>query len=81
MLGLVALAWEWPLKYVAGTRVHRSVEARLVVYPLNALAAVLLYQGTNAALYYLIGMGVLGWGFVEGEVSFFDAPLQYGRSA
>lgn len=47
---------------------HRSIEARLVVYPLSSLAALLLYQGTNAGLYYLIGMGVYFWGFCEGEV-------------
>ncbi|KAL9123515.1 MAG: hypothetical protein Q9217_007054 [Psora testacea] len=47
---------------------HRSIEARLVVYPLSSLAALLLYQGTNAGLYYIIGMGVYFWAFSEGEV-------------
>ena len=47
---------------------HRSIEARLFVYPLSTLAALLLYQGTNAGLYYIIGMGVYFWGFSEGEV-------------
>ncbi|KAL6713942.1 hypothetical protein ACLMJK_008436 [Lecanora helva] len=47
---------------------HRSISARLLVYPLNALAALLLYQGTNAGLYYIIGMGVYFWAFSEGEV-------------
>ncbi|MCJ1362328.1 hypothetical protein MMC16_001431 [Acarospora aff. strigata] len=68
-LGLLGLAWEWPLKYVGGTVFHRSIEARLVVYPLSSLAALLLYQGTNPGLYYLIGMGVYFWAFSEGEVS------------
>ncbi len=68
LLGFLALAWEWPLKWIAGTNVHRSVEARLVVYSLSSLVAVLLYQGTNPALYYLIGIGVYLWAFVEGEV-------------
>ena len=49
--------------------IHRSIEARLVLYPLFALSALLLYQGTNAGLYYLIGMGVYFWAFAEGEVS------------
>ncbi|KAJ9662751.1 hypothetical protein H2198_001200 [Neophaeococcomyces mojaviensis] len=66
---LVGLCWEWPLplvtKFLPG--LHRSIEARLVVYPLASLAALLLYQGTNAGLYYLIGIGVLFWGFCEGE--------------
>ena len=113
LLGLLGLAWEWPLplfttaaistrrsknsnqkhglkhttsnntrspsysqnlttisrhiqRFLAG--MHRSIEARLVVYPLSSLAALLLYQGTNAGLYYIIGMGVYFWGFSEGEV-------------
>ncbi|KAF2820729.1 hypothetical protein CC86DRAFT_117339 [Ophiobolus disseminans] len=57
LLGIVALAWEWPLPLLAGTGLHRSIEARLVVYPLCALCALLIYQGTNSGLYYLIGMG------------------------
>lgn len=66
---LIGLAWEWPLPLVTRflPSVHRSLEARLVWYPLSALAALLLYQGTNAGLYYLIGTGVLFWGFCEGE--------------
>lgn len=47
---------------------HRSIEARLLIYPLSTLASLLLYQGTNAGLYYLVGMGVYFWGFSEGEV-------------
>lgn len=47
---------------------HRSIEARLIVYPLSSLAALLLYQATNAGLYYIVGMGVYFWGFSEGEV-------------
>ena len=47
---------------------HGSIEARLLIYPFSALAALLLYQGTNAGLYYLIGMGVYFWAFSEGEM-------------
>jgi len=68
VLGIIGIAWEWPLKFIAGTNLHRSIEARLVVYPLSILAALLLYQGTNAGLYYLIGMGVYFWAYSEGEV-------------
>jgi len=67
LLGIVALAWEWPLKPLAGTMLHRSIEARLVVYPLCTLAAALMYQSTNPAIYYLVGMGVYFWAFSEGE--------------
>jgi len=113
LLGLLGLAWEWPLPIFIScstasrldkqrpsishvgkpgrhpkssstsanpdlsrsplwknffATMHRSVEARLMVYPLSSLAALLLYQGTNAGLYYIIGMGVYFWGFSEGEV-------------
>ena len=68
LLGIGALAMEWPLPLLSGTFVHRSIEARLIVYPLASLAALLMYQGTNAGLYYLIGVGVYFWAFAEGEV-------------
>ena len=68
LFGIVVLAWEWPLGIVTHSVLHRSIEARLVVYPMSALVALLLYQGTNAGLYYLIGMGVYFWAFSEGEV-------------
>lgn len=66
--GLIGLAWEWPLKPFAGSILHRSIEIRLIVYPLNALFAALLYQGTDPAIYYLVGIGVYFWAYSEGEV-------------
>jgi len=69
VFGILILAWEWPLKQFAGTALHRSFEARLLLFPLLALAAVLMYQSTNAALYYLIGEAMYFWAFSEGEVS------------
>ncbi|EFX03065.1 pro41 protein [Grosmannia clavigera kw1407] len=68
LMGLAVLAWEWPLGAIAGSVMHRSIDLRLALLPLTALLAVLLYQGTNAALYYLIGMGVYFWAFSEGEM-------------
>ncbi|KAI9822221.1 MAG: hypothetical protein M1832_003044 [Thelocarpon impressellum] len=68
LLGLLALAWEWPLKPLANTRLHRSIEARLAIYPISVLAAALLYQATNPALYYMIGMAVYFWAYSEGEI-------------
>lgn len=70
LLGLLCLAWEYPLPWLSGTAMHRSIEARLVAYPVASLAALLLYQGTNPGIYYLIGMGVYFWAFSEGEVGF-----------
>lgn len=63
------IAWEWPIGYLAGSSIHRSIEARLALLPLMALAASLLYQGTNPAIYYVVALGVYFWAYSEGEVS------------
>lgn len=68
VMALFMLAWEWPLGLLAGSAIHRSIEARLVVLPLTALAASLLYQATNPAIYYTIAMVVYFWAYSEGEV-------------
>ena len=68
VFGIIMLLWEWPLGLLAGSSLHRSLEARLAALPLVALAAALLYQGTNAAIYYLIGMVVYFWAYSEAEV-------------
>jgi len=67
VFGLYMLAWEWPLKFIAGSTIHRSIEARLVFLPMTALAAALLYQDTNPAIYYMIALGVYFWAYSEGE--------------
>jgi hypothetical protein len=69
IIAIICLAYEWPLRWVAGTHLHRSIVARLLWLPLATLSAVLLYQTTNAALYYLIGCGIYFWAYSEGEVS------------
>ena len=48
------------------------MEARIVLYPMFAVAAVMMYQATNPALYYMIGVGIYFWAFSEGEVSLID---------
>jgi hypothetical protein len=72
IFGILIFAWEWPVKPVVSMLpgLHRSMEARLVLYPVAALAAALLYQGTNAGLYYLIGVIVYFWAYSEGEVRY-----------
>ena len=69
IIGIISLAYEWPLKYLAGTSIHRSMEVRLMWLPLASLSSVLIYQATNPALYYLIGVVVYFWAYSEGEVS------------
>lgn len=56
------------MAFIAGSSIHRSLEARLAILPLAALSAVLTYQGTNAALYYLVAIVVEFWAYSEGEV-------------
>jgi len=68
VFGIFMFAWEWPLGFIAGTALHRSIEARLVVLPLTALASALLYQATNPAIYYIVGMIVYFWAYSEGEI-------------
>ncbi|EME46106.1 hypothetical protein DOTSEDRAFT_70190 [Dothistroma septosporum NZE10] len=68
VIGFLTLAYEWPLNFVAGTSIHRSLEVRLMWLPLASLTSILLYQATNAALYYFIAMIVYFWAYSEGEV-------------
>ncbi|KAK3984696.1 hypothetical protein QBC44DRAFT_10079 [Cladorrhinum sp. PSN332] len=68
IFGIILLAWEWPLSFIAGSSIHRSLEARLAFLPLTALSAALLYQGANAAIYQVIGLGVYFWAYSEGEI-------------
>jgi hypothetical protein len=68
VFGLFMLALEWPLSFMAGSTLHRSLEFRLAILPLTALSAALLYQATNPAIYYLVGMVVYFWAYSEGEM-------------
>ncbi|KAI0600209.1 hypothetical protein F4775DRAFT_74858 [Biscogniauxia sp. FL1348] len=68
IMGIAVLAWDYPLGFIAGSSIHRSLEARLAAFPLMALASVMLYQGTNAAIYYLTAMVVYFWAYSEGEI-------------
>ncbi|KAK6078130.1 pro41 protein [Seiridium cupressi] len=83
VMGLWVVAWEYPLTFIAGTGIHRSLEARLAAMPLFALAAILTYQGTNAGLYYLIAMVIYFWAYSEGEMICakpWTLPQRGGRS-
>ncbi|TGJ80051.1 hypothetical protein E0Z10_g8714 [Xylaria hypoxylon] len=68
LMGIGMFALEWPLPFIAGSTLHRSLEARLALLPLVTLASVLIYQGTNPALYYLTGSVVYFWAYSEGEI-------------
>ncbi|KEF52785.1 uncharacterized protein A1O9_11202 [Exophiala aquamarina CBS 119918] len=68
LLALLGLAWEWPLGVMAHTTWHSSIEARLLIYPISCLACALMYQGTNAAFFYLVGMVVWLSAFYNEEI-------------
>ncbi|KAH8655563.1 hypothetical protein BX600DRAFT_385192 [Xylariales sp. PMI_506] len=67
LLALVRLAWEWPLRCIIGSAFHQSIKLRIIALPLVSFCAILLYQATNAAIYYLIGMAVYAWAYSECE--------------
>jgi len=68
VFGFIMLAWEWPLGFLAGSSFHRSLELRLALLPLAALAGALLYQGTNPAIYYTVAIVIYFWAYSEGEI-------------
>ncbi|KAK2060531.1 hypothetical protein LY76DRAFT_412236 [Colletotrichum caudatum] len=68
IMALFMVALEWPLVFLAGSAVHRSLEFRLIILPLTSLAAALIYQGTNSAIYYVVGLIVYFWAYSEGEI-------------
>ncbi|KAI0995945.1 hypothetical protein K3495_g12236 [Podosphaera aphanis] len=67
LLGIFVLLLEWPVGVIAGTSIHRSIEARLIFLPLTIIASALLYQATNPAIYYTVGLCVYFWAYSEGE--------------
>jgi len=74
LLGLAVMGFEWPIKYVAGNVAHRNIIPRTIAYPLCGFAALLMYQSTDAAIYYLIGTGIYLWAVFDGEVCCSNAP-------
>ncbi|KAI5785916.1 hypothetical protein EDC01DRAFT_599932, partial [Geopyxis carbonaria] len=69
LAGLGGIAWEYPLPFlIPNTAFHRSIAARLAIYPISILLGALIYQGTNAAIYYLVGVAVYFWAYSEGEI-------------
>ncbi|KAF4587715.1 pro41 protein [Ophiocordyceps camponoti-floridani] len=68
LFGIFLIALEWPVPFIAHTAIHRSIVFRLVIIPLAALAAILLYQSFDDAIYYMVAMVAYFWAYSEGEV-------------
>lgn len=57
LMGFVLLAIEFPLPFIKGTAVHRSIVLRMVLLFFQAFFTILFYQGTNAGIYSLVALG------------------------
>jgi hypothetical protein len=68
IFGICTLLFEWPIKPIAGSSIHQSIEFRLMLFPLLALAAFVMYQSTNAGIYYIVAEIIYFWAFYDGEV-------------
>ncbi|KAH6666363.1 hypothetical protein B0J14DRAFT_568448 [Halenospora varia] len=69
--GILALIWEWPIWHILDTKLHNSIKARIYYLPIPVVAALLLYQTFDVAIYYLIGFCLYIWAYTEGEISRF----------
>lgn len=58
VLSITVYALEWPLGQCRGLAAGRSVVLRIASLSLATCASLLMYQATNAALYYSIGFGI-----------------------
>lgn len=76
LLGILVVAWEWPLSAIAGSMYHRSIHARLVMYTLCTFSALFLYQSHNSALYYSLGIYGYALALFEQEVSAIPQMLE-----
>lgn len=65
---MVVIALEMPIHCIGGSLLHRHIQTRIVIIPMATLPAILLYQTTNAALYYILAMSIYIWGYCQGEV-------------
>lgn len=68
--GLLITALEAPLNRIAGSAIHRNSLVRLVILPIVAAPAILIYQGTDAALYYFVGFAMYVVAYSKKEVCF-----------
>jgi hypothetical protein len=61
------IALEFPLPKLKGTAIHRSIVLRIVLLIMQAVLAIMFYQGTNGALWSLIAAGCYTRAQVLGE--------------
>jgi len=61
------IALEFPIPFLKGTRLHRSIVLRIPLLLLQVFFAVLFYQGTNGAIWSLIAAGGYARALMLGE--------------
>jgi len=67
LMGVSILALECPLPHIQDTRIHRSIALRIIMLLFQASLAILVYQGTNGALWSLIAAGGYVRSLILGE--------------
>ncbi|KAJ8595676.1 hypothetical protein M405DRAFT_837674 [Rhizopogon salebrosus TDB-379] len=67
VLGFIMTAVEYPVPILTGTALHRCFGIRVVILIIQAIAAALFYQGTNAALYSFIAAALYIRALLQGE--------------
>lgn len=67
LLGMGMLMLEWPLSIMTRLSLYNSLKLRLILLPIVAFTSLLMYQSTNPAIYYLIGMAVYLMAYNDGE--------------
>lgn len=72
---VLVVIFEWPLNIVRKTNVYRSFVIRFLVLPIIATMALFLHQGTDSAIFYLIGIGVYIYAWKSGKVDIFPASI------
>jgi hypothetical protein len=61
------IALEFPIPYLRGTKLHRTIALRIPLLLVQAFFAVLFYQGTNGAIWSLIAAGCYSRAVMLGE--------------
>lgn len=68
IIGFSIIAFEYPVPWVRGTSIHRSFVVRIIALLVQAVLAILWYQGTNGAIWSLTAALCWGRAIMLGEV-------------
>jgi len=78
LIGVSIVAFEYPVPWVKGTSIHRNFVVRIIALLIQAVLAILFYQGTNGAIWSLTAAFCWGRALMLGEVMK-DAKDNRGR--